>query len=215
MKVVDGDARRVRFTMSADDEIAVGNLEGRLVALTGCRRAVPPGDADEGCGRGHRRPGRRRPAAHDGAHRALPRRGRGDRRHPAAAAQADPPAHRRSRSTSSSTSSTTSRPARAPARRSEAAGNEPEGADHSACEPTETGEGGPLRGLEAIERCFAGAIPAVLVDRVGRRRAERDVDLAGAPRRRRARSRCRTSSCRRPAATSPRTHERACCSSTR
>ena len=35
VKVVDGDARRVRFTMSADDEIAVGNLEGRLVALTG------------------------------------------------------------------------------------------------------------------------------------------------------------------------------------
>jgi hypothetical protein len=35
VKVVDERARRVRFTMSADDEIAVGNLEGRLVALTG------------------------------------------------------------------------------------------------------------------------------------------------------------------------------------
>jgi hypothetical protein len=35
LKVVDEEGRRVRVTMSADDEIAVANLEGRLVAVTG------------------------------------------------------------------------------------------------------------------------------------------------------------------------------------
>jgi hypothetical protein len=35
VKVVDDDARRVRFTMSADDSLAVSNLRGRRVALTG------------------------------------------------------------------------------------------------------------------------------------------------------------------------------------
>jgi hypothetical protein len=35
MKVVDDATGRVRFTMSADDEIVTGNLEGRIVALTG------------------------------------------------------------------------------------------------------------------------------------------------------------------------------------